>query len=75
MGKQELNSELLEWLSSLEDMDTLQYLKMIMESGVDDNDWWDDLTHEQKNGIERGLKDIEEGRLTSHEEVKKKYGL
>ena len=75
MGKQELKSELLEWLSSLEDMDTLQYLKMIMESGVDDNDWWDDLTHEQKNGIERGLKDIEEGRLTSHEEVKKKYGL
>ncbi|MEQ8358741.1 MAG: hypothetical protein RH860_04580 [Cytophagales bacterium] len=75
MGKQELKSELLEWLSSLEDMDTLQYLKMIMESGVDDNDWWDDLTDEQKEGIERGLKDIEEGRLTSHEEVKKKYGL
>jgi predicted transcriptional regulator len=75
MGKQELKSELLEWLSSLEDMDTLQYLKMIMESGIEENDWWDDLTNSQKQGIERGLNDVKLGRLTSHEEVKKKYGI
>ena len=51
MRKQDLKSELLEWLSSLEDMDALQYLKMIIESGVDDNVWWDDLTDVQKEGI------------------------
>jgi hypothetical protein len=29
-------------------------------------DWLNDLTVEQKAGIERGLKNIEEGRIVSH---------
>ena len=38
---------------------------------------WDDLIYEMyvKKKIEKGLKDIEEGRVVSHEEVKKRFGL
>ena len=40
-----------------------------------DHDWWEDLSIEQIKGIERGLKDIEEGRVISHDEVRLKFGL
>ena len=33
------------------------------------------LTDEQIQGIQKGLKDIDEGRIVSHDEVRKKYGL
>jgi len=34
-----------------------------------------DLTEQQIKGIQRGLKDIDEGKVVSHDIVKKKYGL
>lgn len=75
MRLEAIKLELIEWLAKLEDNDTINYLKIVKDSKTGKKDWWDDLTEEQKQGIERGLKDIEEGRVVSHEEVKKKYGL
>ena len=34
-------------------------------------DWWDTISLEEKQGIEEGLKDIEQGRIYSHEQVMK----
>ena len=67
--------ELIEWLSRLEDNDTIEYLKIVKDTRLGNKDWWDDLSEEQKAGIERGLNDIDQGRTISHEEVKNKYGL
>lgn len=67
--------ELIEWLAKLEDNETIKYLKIVKDSKNNKNDWWNDLTEEQKRGIQKGLKDIEEGRVFSHEEVRGKYGL
>ena len=36
-------------------------------------DWWDDLSDAARSSIEQGLKDAEEGKLTPHKEVMKKY--
>ena len=74
MGFEAIKLELIEWLTKLEDEDTITYLKVVKDSRSED-DWWADLTTEQKSGIERGLIDIGEGRVTSHEEVKKRFGL
>jgi hypothetical protein len=73
MGIEAVKLELIQWLANLEDSETLEYLKLVKDSGK--NDWWDDLTDDVKSGIERGLKDIDAGHLVAHEEVKKKYGL
>ncbi len=67
--------ELIEWLTKLDDNETIEYLKAIKDSKSKNHDWWYDLTDNQKKGIERGLRDIDEGRVTSHQEVKDKYGL
>jgi len=75
MGHEAIKSELIEWLAKLEDEDTINYLKIVKDSNDVHGDWWNDLTDEQKSGIERGLKDIDEGRVTPHDIVKQKYGL
>lgn len=75
MGHEALKLELIEWLTHLNDDDTITYLKIVKDSSEKGSDWWQDLTNEQKAGIERGLKDIDAGRVTPHDQVKDKYGL
>ena len=75
MGHDAIKLELIEWLTKLKDSETLEYLKIVKDSRDIDHDWWDDLTEEEKKGIKRGLKNIDEGKVTPHEEVVKKYGL
>ena len=75
MGQESIKLELIEWLTKLDDSETIDYLKIVKDSSSSNKDWWDDLTDEQKAGIERGLKDVDEGKIVSHENVKRKYGL
>jgi hypothetical protein len=75
MGHDALKLELIEWLTHLDDDDTISYLKIVKDSSESGSDWWQDLSDEQKLGIERGLRDIDAGRVTPHDQVKKKYGL
>lgn len=75
MDRDAIKLELIEWLSKLDDEETIQYLKIVKDSQAKNHDWWNDLTDDQKKRIEKGLSDIDEGRVRSHEDVKKKYGL
>ena len=75
MGHEALKIELIEWLTKLEDSETIDYLKIVKDSSSSNKDWWHDLTDKQKASIERGLRDIDEGKVISHKEVKNKYGL
>jgi len=64
MRHEALKLELIEWLTKLDDDDeTIEYLKLVKDARVSYNDWWYDLSNEQKAGIERGLKDIDAGRV------------
>ncbi|MFA5649712.1 MAG: hypothetical protein WC914_01030 [Proteiniphilum sp.] len=62
MGHDAIKMGLIEWLIQLEDDEMINYLKVVKESDNGCDEWWDNLTDEQKTGIERGLKDIDEGR-------------
>jgi hypothetical protein len=75
MGIKAIKLELIEWLSNLQDSETIEYLKFVKDSDSKENDWWHDLSDEVKAGIERGIADVDAGRVVSHEEVKKKYGF
>ena len=75
MGYEGLKLELIEWLTKLEDDETIQYLKVVKDSKPDDHNWWDDLDASQKKGIETGLKDIDKGSVIPQDEVRKRYGL
>ena len=75
MGLEAIKLELIEWLTMLDDQDTINYLKVVKDSASEDSDWWNALSDDQKHGIEAGLKDIDEGRVTDHEDIKRKYGF
>lgn len=75
MGHEAIKLELIEWLTNLDDNETIEYLKIVKDSKSNDDDWWDDLSDSQKQGIERGLNDIKNGRTISHADVKNRYGL
>ena len=38
-----------------------------------ETDWWDELEEDESLSIERGLDDLKNGRVISHEEVIKQY--
>ena len=44
-----------------------------VEDNISGNDWWNDLSENDKNSIEEGIKDIEEGRIICHEDFLKSY--
>jgi hypothetical protein len=75
MGHEAIKLELIEWLIKLEDEETIDYLKIVKDANVLHEDWWLSLTKEQKSKLEQGLKDVDKGRITPHDEVKRKYGL
>ena len=70
-----LKLELIEWLTKLEDDETIQYLKVVKDSQPEDHNWWNNLDASQKERIDKGLKDIDEGLVIPHDEVRKRYGL
>ena len=64
---------LIEWISKLNDTSIIEKLKLIKEDYSRSRDWWDSLNKEELDSIERGLKDLKEGKVHSHETARKVY--
>ncbi|HRK55170.1 MAG TPA: hypothetical protein PK185_14730 [Cyclobacteriaceae bacterium] len=64
--------EIIKWVTTLKDETSIERLKMLMDS-KSKLDWWDQISDEEKNAIEKGLDDIKAGRVKPHSEVKKIY--
>jgi hypothetical protein len=75
MTQEAVKLELITWMAKLTNQETINYLKIIKDESSKGGDWWDDLTNSQKARIERGLNDLDEGRITPHETIKYRYGL
>jgi len=76
MTKSQMNSEklaLIEWITGLTDEEVIEQLKWIKEKTSEGYDWWDDISDIEKQSITRGLKDLEAGKRTPHDDVKKSY--
>lgn len=63
--------ELIRWLSTIDD---LTIINKIIDIKKEKSDWWDEISEAEKKLIEEGEKDIEEGRVISHEDFLKSYG-
>ena len=64
---------LIEWISRLHDKSIITMLRKIKDEYSESEDWWNELNQEEKESIDRGLKDIEEGRVHHHEAAQKLY--
>jgi hypothetical protein len=65
--------DLIEWISKLNDISIIEKIKKIRKNYIQSKDWGDTLNQEEIESIEEGLKDLEEGRVHSHETARKVY--
>jgi vacuolar-type H+-ATPase subunit H len=63
--------ELIQWLSTLEDLSVLN--KIIDLKKQENKDWWEAISEDEKQSIEKGLQDANHGKLVSHSKAKKLY--
>jgi hypothetical protein len=65
--------KLIEWLAGVDDKTTIEKLKFIKDHPRLSSDWWDSISDAEKHSIDRGLKDIKNGRTSPHASAMKKY--
>jgi predicted transcriptional regulator len=63
--------ELIQWLSTVEDSTILEEIMDLRKR--QNKDWWNSISEIEKEGIEKGLKDAESGKLNPHSSVRKLY--
>ncbi|WP_318308221.1 hypothetical protein [Flagellimonas crocea] len=63
--------ELIQWLSTLNDESIIEKIIKLREN--EKTDWWKEISKEEKESIDNGLKDAASGNIESHTKVKKLY--
>ena len=78
MEIQSLKLELVNKIIHTEDQSVLIKINKMLSDEISE-DWWDELPKELQESILEGIKDVEEGKLFTHDnvmqEAKQKYGL
>ncbi len=63
--------ELIQWLSTLNDISLIDKLMKLREK--EKTDWWKEISAEERKSIEKGIEDAENGKLIAHSKVKGIY--
>ena len=63
--------ELIQWLSTVEDLSVLD--KVIELRKQESKDWYNSVDQLEKDSIEKGLKDAELGKLNPHSKARALY--
>lgn len=65
--------ELIEWLAGLTDQTLIERIKFLKETQSPQADWWEAISVAERDDIDQGLEDARNGKVTAHEEVRKRY--
>ena len=63
--------ELIQWLSTLNDVTIIDKIMKLRES--EEADWRKEISIEERKSIEKGIQDADSGKLKPHLEAKKLY--
>ena len=63
--------ELIQWLSMLSDKKTIDRINLIKDE--ENSNWWQEISENEKESIEKGIIDAENGKLKTHTEARKIY--
>lgn len=73
MGIQLDRLEVINMLKEINDPSIIKAVKKMLTK--EKKDWWDELTNEQKQDLELGLKQFERGEVVSYESILERHGL
>jgi len=71
LNMQNKKLELIQWLSTLEDPFIIEKIIELRKS--ENIDWWNSISEDEKQSIERGIDDAELGKLNPHSKARKLY--
>lgn len=71
MNLYQMRLELIQWLTTIDDKELIE--KIFNFKKQESKDWWNNISEKEKESIEKGLKDIENGKTKPHHEVRKTY--
>ncbi|CAN5798670.1 hypothetical protein BH24BAC1_BH24BAC1_41650 [soil metagenome] len=74
MNTQALKNEIMEWISRTNDNSLLKILKSIKDSNAGTTDWFDDLSQEEIDSLNRGIEDHEKGNILTSKEFWEDHG-
>ena len=63
--------ELIQWLSTLDDQSLIDKLMKLRIK--ERTDWWNEISTAERKSIDKGIQDADNGKLTSHSNVKEVY--
>jgi predicted transcriptional regulator len=65
--------KIIEWILGIQDKALIDQLSNLKNKIAENKDWADDLNRLELASIERGLKDLSEGKIHTHADVMKTY--
>ena len=68
-----LNKEINHYLEHLNTHQKEVVLSVVKTFAQEENNWWETVEESAKESIERGFKQMKEGKFIPHDEVMKKY--
>ena len=63
--------ELIQWLTTLDDKSLIQKILDLRTNQT--KDWWNTVSESEKESIEQGIIDADNGRVISHSKARKIY--
>ena len=63
--------ELIQWLSTIENVSIIEKIMDLKKK--ENSDWWSSISESEKQSIELGLKDSEDGKLNPHSSARALY--
>jgi CTP:phosphocholine cytidylyltransferase-like protein len=66
--------DIIQRICEIQDGDIIDLLRNIIDMPHSvTTDWWDEISSEEIESINRGLDDLEQGKIYSHDQIRRKY--
>ena len=66
--------DIIQRICEIQDNDLIDMIKnIILVPDIAKSDWWSYASQEEKDSINRGIDDLQQGKIHPHEQVRKKY--
>ncbi len=65
--------ELIQWLSTIEDLKFLEKISDLI-SREREKDWWNEVSDAERESIEKGMAQADAGKLNPHSKAREIYG-
>ena len=66
--------DIIQRICEIQDNDLIDLIKNIVDiPRLSKSDWWNQISIEEQESIDRGFNDLEQGKIYPHDQIRRKY--